>query len=155
MIANAPIESAPGILTETAKVDKTSLWDKLADLLRDTKSWIHIKAHQQVCDGRGTYLSLKDFYLGPNMVNELASGAEVSTTKIRYTGETKRWTFDSYVAVHKAQNQILSDLVEHEYQGMGEGTKVRHLTNGIKTDVLNVIKANILVSPVLQRDFNG
>ena len=32
---------------------------------------------------------------------------------------------------------------------MDKGTEVRHLTNGIKTDVLNVIKANILSLPVL------
>ena len=111
MISRAPIELAPGILTETAKVDNKSLWDKLADILRDTKAWVHIKAHQRTCDGRGAYLSLKDFHLGPNMVNELASGAEVSITKAWYTGETKRWNLDSYVDFHKAQYQILSDLV--------------------------------------------
>ena len=38
---------------------------------------------------------------------------------------------------------------------MEKGTKVRQLTNGIKTDVLNAIKANILASPVIQRDFDG
>ena len=113
MIARALIESAPGILTGTSKVDNKSLWDKLVDLLRDTKAWVHIKAHQRACDGRGAYLSLKDFYHGPNMVNELASGAEVYITKDRYTGETKRGTFDLYVAVQKAQHQILSDLIEH------------------------------------------
>ena len=89
-IARAPIESAPGILTENSKVDNKSLWDTLADILRETKAWVHIKSHQRARDGRGAYLSLKDFYLGPNMVNELASGAEVSITKARYTGDTKK-----------------------------------------------------------------
>ena len=44
--------------------------------------------------------------------------------------------------------------MKHGYQGMDEGTKVYHLTTGIKTDSLNVIKSNILESPDLQRDFD-
>ena len=43
------------------------------------------------------------------MVNELASAAEGQINKARYTGETKRWNFETYVALHKAKNQILSD----------------------------------------------
>ena len=35
-----------------------------------------------------------------------------------------------------------------------EGTKVRHITFGIKTDSLDVIKANIISTPALQRDFD-
>ena len=38
---------------------------------------------------------------------------------------------------------------------MDEGTNIRHLINGIKTDALNVIKASILASPLLQREFYG
>ena len=37
---------------------------------------------------------------------------------------------------------------------MDEGTKVWHPTFGIKTDALNVIKANILGTPTLHRDFD-
>ena len=49
---------------------------------------------------------------------------------------------------------MLSDLVKHGYQMMDEVTKVRHFTFGIKTDALNVIKANILATPTLQRYFD-
>ena len=126
----------------------------LADLLRDTKAWVHIKKHQRTRDGRADFLSLKYFYLGQNMVNEIAAAAEDQITKARYNGESKRWSFDSYVAVHLAQHQILVGLVEHGYQGMDNGTKVHHLTTGIKTDCLNVIKSNILASPALQRYFD-
>ena len=52
------------------------------------------------------------------------------------------------------QHQILADLVKHSYQMMDEGTKVRHLTQGIKKYALNVIKANILATPEIQRDFD-
>ena len=84
------------------------------------------------------------------MVNELASAAEGQITKAKYTGETKLRNFETYFALHKAQHQILEDLKDHGFQGMDEDNKVQHLTNGIKTDAMNVIKANILASPLLK-----
>ena len=104
MIARAPIELAPGVYTKTCKVDNRALWDKPADLLRDTKAWLHIKKHQRTRYGRSDFLSLKDFYLGPNMVNEIALTAEDQITKVRYNGKSKHWTLDSYVAVHLDQH---------------------------------------------------
>ena len=76
MISRASIELAPGVYTETCKVDNRALWDKLADLLRDTKAWVHIKNQQRTRDGCAAFLYLKDLYLGPNMVKELAAAAE-------------------------------------------------------------------------------
>ena len=37
---------------------------------------------------------------------------------------------------------------------MDEGKKVWHLTFGITNNALNIIKANILATPALQRDFD-
>ena len=89
------------------------------------------------------------------MVNEISDSAEAQIARSKYNGESKRWTFDSYVAVHLAQHQILADLVKHGYQMMDKGTKLRQLTQGIKTDALNVIKDNILATLELQRDFDS
>ena len=44
--------------------------------------------------------------------------------------------------------------MEHGYQGLDYSTKVRHFNTSIKTYGLNVIKANILAIPDLQRDFD-
>ena len=88
------------------------------------------------------------------MVNEVAAAAESQIARAKYNGESKQWNFDSYFAVHLDQHQILSDLFNHGYQIMDEGTKVWHLTFGIKTDALNVIEANILATPTLLRDFD-
>ena len=82
----------------------------------------------------------------------LASEAHIARDK--YNGESKLWNFDSYAAVNLDQHQILSDLVKHSYQRIDEGTKSWHLNFGIKTDALNIIKANILATPALQRYFD-
>ena len=88
------------------------------------------------------------------MVNEVAAAAEAHISMAKYNGESKWLNFESYVTVQLDQHQILSDLVEHGYQMIDKGKKVRHLTFGIKTDALNVMKANILFTPALQRDFD-
>ena len=69
MIARAPINTATGIYCDSFKIESKSVWDHLSDLLRDTKAWVHIKLHQRASDGRAELLALKDFFLGPNMVN--------------------------------------------------------------------------------------
>ena len=38
MISRAPIESAPGVFCEFFKIDSKSVWDHLADILRETKA---------------------------------------------------------------------------------------------------------------------
>ena len=104
MIDQAPIKLAPGVFTPTYKFDNKVLWDKHADLLRDTEVWVYIKEFQRARNGCGAFLALKEFYLGPNMVNGLASAAKGQITKAGYTDEAKRWNFKTYVALHKAHH---------------------------------------------------
>ena len=111
---------------------------------------MHIKLHQRAHDGRAALLDLKDFYLGLNMVNEMSAAAEAQISREKYNVKSKRWTFDSYVAVYLDQHQILAEQIKHDYKMMDKGTKLRDLTQVIKTDILNVIKANILATPALQ-----
>ena len=98
---------AHGIYCDSFKINSKEVRDHLSELLRETKAWMHIKLHQRARDGRAALLALKYFYLGFNMVNEMASDAEAQIARTKYNGESKRWTFDSYVAVHLDQNQKL------------------------------------------------
>jgi hypothetical protein len=84
----------------------------------------------------------------------VASGAEHVLHIARYQNESKRFNFESYVSIHKEQHQILEQLEEdHGYKGIDEGTKVRYLLSGIKTDKLNTFEGQILGDPSLQTDF--
>lgn len=50
-----------------------------------------------------------------------------------------------YVSLHKAQHQVLQQLKdEHDYKGLDEGTRVRHLLAGIKENKLGTIKTRDL-----------
>ena len=72
---------------------------------------MHIKAHQCARDRRAVFLSLKGFYLGPNIVNEVTAASEAQISRAKNNGESKQCNFGSYVAVHLNQHQILSDIV--------------------------------------------
>ena len=161
LIGRAPIRvggnPVPNFLADNIKV-----WELLSGLMRKHTCWTYVKPFQRARDGRGAFLALRDHYLGPNNVDNMASLAEkklAMTTytgeRRTYTGERRRWTFEKYVTLHKDQHSILEGLTEHGYAGIDKRSKVRYLLDGIKTDDLNVIKGQILASAALRNDFDA
>jgi hypothetical protein len=48
---------------------------------------------------------------------------------------------------------ILQGLVEHGYAGIDEGSKVQHLVAGIKTNMMDPVKTQIMSDAHLRTDF--
>ena len=155
MIARAPIRNAADNgFTAHYLTDREAVWDKISNLTRDQQCWTYIKPAQRARDGRDAYLRLFDHYLGPNNANNLASSAEAKLRKATYIGEKKRWNFEKYVNMQKEQHNVLEGLTRYGYSGIDEGTKVRVLIEGIKTDKLDSVKTQIMSNPALQRDYD-
>ena len=57
------------------------------------------------------------------------------------------------MTVHQEQHTILEGLVSHGYAGIDERSKMHYLMNGIKTNVLDSVKTQILSNSDLQNDF--
>ena len=117
--------------------------------------WMYVKPFQHARDGRGAFLALHDYYLGPYNVNNMASLAEKKLAMTTYSGEHRHWTFEKYVTLHKEQHSILEGLAEHCYTDIYEHSKVHYLLDGIKTDDLNMIKGQILPTAALRNDFDA
>ena len=117
--------------------------------------WTYVKTGQKKKDGRAAFLALRDHYLGPNHVNHQATMAETKLRTLRYEGEKRRFKFEQFVTIQRAQHQTLEGLVEHGYAGIDERTKVRYLMDGIKTKDLDVCKTQIISSPTLSVDFDA
>ena len=84
-------------------------------------------------DGRAAYLKLYEQYLGPDNVQQMASMAETTLQTTVYKGETRNFSFQTLVDIHIKQHTILQRLAdEHDYTGITEGTKVRHLNNAVR-----------------------
>jgi hypothetical protein len=83
----------------------------------------------------------------------MASEAEAKLGSVSYTGERKKWTWEKYVQIHAEQHAVLNGLTNYENSGINNGTKVRKLMAGIKTDALDTVKAAVLESPALRTNY--
>jgi hypothetical protein len=157
MIGRAPLvvdcTALPLVYTPVFKADNKALWLKLAAMTRDKPCWTYIRPFQRVQDGRKAFWALYDHYLGPSNVDHMASRAEGKLQSTTYTGETKRWNFERYVAMHVDQHTILHGLERYGYCGIDPQSKVRYLMGGIKTTTLDSIKATVYSNPDLRKDF--
>jgi len=140
--------------TDVFKTDNESVWKEISNITREHKCWTYVKPFQRKHDGRGAYRALWDHYLGPSNVDHLAAAAELKLETAKYTGEKKRYNFESYVRLHKDQHQILSDLTQHGYSGIDDRSKVRHLMAGIRVSALDTVKSRILSDSTLRSDFD-
>lgn len=155
MIRRAPQVNAAGEELPTYASDNRKVWELLSSICREHECWTYIKPAQRSQDGRRAFLALFNHYLGPNNVDNMASAAERKLETTAYNGEKKRWNFERYVRTQVDQHSILEGLVEHGYAGIDERSKVRHLTNGIKTDKLDSVKTQIMASAALRVDFDA
>jgi hypothetical protein len=54
---------------------------------------------------------------------------------------------------HAEKHAVLNGLTDYGYSGIDNGTKVRKLMSGIKTDALDTVKYAVLESPVLSTNY--
>lgn len=135
-------------------IDRSTVYDKLASLFKDTDVWPHMKGFKRRKDGRGCYRAAFNYTLGPNNVDHMASQAEKRLATVTYYGEKKNWNFDKYATEHKRQHNILEGLVKHGYNGIDCRSKVRFLSDGIKTSSLDSVKTRIMSDESLRVDFD-
>jgi len=104
-------------------------------------------------DGRAAYFSLHNHYLGPNSVDSQAAAAEKTLLDAAYYGKP-RFSFKTYVTIHKKQHDILENLKRYGYSGIDEGTKVRYLNNGIKAQSLQPAILALKANAQYRQDFD-
>jgi len=143
MISRAPHYvvpvASPPVTTQTFKDDNVLVMQILAGLFRDHKAYPYIKRANRVGDGRAAYQALHHHYLGQNSVDTQAGAAEKALADTVYLGKP-RFSFETFVTIHKKQHDILENLKKYGYAGIDEGTKVRYLNDGIKAPFLEPAK---------------
>lgn len=134
--------------------DTRKVWEKLSLIFKDTVHFTYLKPYQRAREGREAYLALRNHYLGPNMTRTLAAQAESELDKLRYTGEKRRYNFETFVNAHKRIHNVYDDLKRTgKHEGISEGTKVRKLMKGINNRHLENIRSQICTSDDLGEDF--
>ena len=155
MIARSPIRSTGIVVVYDNDfiIDNKAVWEVICKLCRDEGCWTHIKPFLKKKNGRGDFFALWTYYLGKANVDNQASASEKGLDLARWSGDTKRYTFNDYVTIHLNHHSVLNDLTSHGHSGIDERSKVRHLLKGIKTFKLDAVKTTILASDALRSDF--
>jgi hypothetical protein len=84
----------------------------------------------------------------------MASEEEAKLGSASYTGERKKWIWENYVKIHaQQQHVVLKGLTDYGYSGINNGTKVRNMMVGIKTDYLDTVEAAVLASPAVRTNY--
>ena len=121
----------------TFRADNRTLLRLLKKICEDTPAYEYISKYK--ADGRQAWEDLLDVYLGPQHTQNQAAIYEAKLQQATYSGETSRFNFDKYADIHKRCHTRLDGLEDYDYKGMDEGTKIRHLLNGIKTEKLKTV----------------
>jgi hypothetical protein len=151
-VAEEMIERTPHGNQEYAN-ESMEVWSYMANITRAHDCWTYVKPAQRTKYGRRAFLLLWNHFLGPNNIDNMASEAEAKLGSVSYTGERKKWTWEKYVNIHAEQHAVLNGLTDYGYAGIGNGTKVRKLMAGIKTDALDTVTAAVLASTALRTNY--
>jgi hypothetical protein len=133
--------------------DRRKVWYIMSNICGKHSCFVYIKPALRTRNGRDAYMLLFDHFLGPNNVGNMASEAETKLTSTLYSGEKKRFSWETYVRINTEQNSVLNGLKDYGYAGIDDSSKVRHLLKGIKTTELDVCKAQVMAIPSLRDDF--
>jgi hypothetical protein len=113
--------------------DRRTVWDIMSNIYGKHSCFVCIKPALCISNGRDAYMLLFDHFLGPNNVGSMASFAKTKLTGTLYNGETKRFTWETYVRIHTEQHSVLNGLKDYGYAGIDDSSKVHHFRKGIKT----------------------
>ena len=91
LIARAPhFDGAdPPVLTRVYKDNDIRVFNILSQIFRERECWTHVQHASRSRDGRSAHCGLKDHYLGPNNVDNLANSAKQKLQNNTYSGEQR------------------------------------------------------------------
>ena len=129
--------------------DNKRLWDLLCPLIRCTPAWEYVKMCERTSDGRRAFRTLKLRGEGEAAVDARRTKAEAVIAKAQFTGQSKRFTLQSYI------NLLQGAFTELDECGdpYSERKKVDTLVRGMKGDRFAVTRQAILGDAARREDF--
>ena len=129
-------------------IDNAAVWKIMYQVFFETEGWTWISSFQASQNGRGAFLAFQTHYLGGGTQNLLLQNAKELIRDITYNGESRSFTFENYVSLHKKAHEQIEQYGDAEDR-MSNKQKVTALKQGIQCDqnvtmqaALAVIEAN-------------
>ena len=117
--------------------DNRKMCSLLKKICFDTPAYEYVTTY--TANGRAAWNVLMQAYLGPQHTENQATIYEAKIANATYDGETSRYGYDQYVNNQRSSHTRLQALRKHGYNGMGQGTLIRHHLVGIKNDKLKAV----------------
>ena len=153
VLVTDPEENGP--FTDSFITDRALIWENMVEIFKGSDTWKYLKPAKQHRVGRLRLRIVYNHYLGPKNINHMASGTEKKLSQYSYTGDKRSLTFEKYATLHKKQHNILKNLKDHGYTVIDQISKVRYLSEGIKTTSLDSVKTRIMSDESLTQYFYG
>jgi hypothetical protein len=129
------------------------VWNILFEMCGQMPAWLHAALTKKEKNGRKLYCLLFAHYLGSDHVNHLANKMEACLANLTYWGKQKNWDWSRYTDAHIKQHTIAKNLMEHDYSGLDECSKVCHLLTGTQDNVVQPMVCQVLAMREEEKTF--
>ena len=106
-------------------------------------AWSQAKQYNKSKDGRAAYRTTHDFFLGRSQIHIQQAAYNTACESLRYTGERRGFTFDTYVNKHVEQHHLMDELAAFGPTPPDDGLKIQWFQAGIECDLFNPVRAAI------------
>ena len=107
-------------------------------------AWSQAKQFNRSKDGRAAYRAIHDFFLGRSQIHIQQAAYNRACESLRYTGERRGFTFDTYVNKHVEQHHLMDELAEFGPKPPDDGLKIQWFQAGIECDLFAPVRAAIM-----------
>ena len=147
MIARAPI-TVNGRNDPQFTRDNDIVWTIISTLV--SKHECKVQAEKEGAftrrDGRKAYWNIFRHYCGGSDASHRVSKARKILSNLVYHGETKRFTFDKFIALHQEQHNIINSLKETPEGGIDGLMMVQLLYEGVKDPTLQTVRGQLFAN---------
>jgi hypothetical protein len=132
--------------------DSVEVWSYMANITRAHDCWTYVKPAQRTKYGRRAFC-YGITSLDPTTLITWYQKQKLSLDRSVIMSKERSGPGKKYVQIHAEQYAVLNGLTDYGYSGIDNGTKVRKLMAGIKTDALDTVKSAVLASPALRTNY--
>ena len=115
----------------TYKSDNSKVWRKLKTALINSPPYNTISGFNDARNGRGAWEALLLAYQGSDFNERMRDSAFDTLNQAHYRGETRNFSWEKYVEIHKAAHKKLIDSGYNAGVGLDEETKIQYLKANI------------------------
>ena len=138
---------------EGYSADNEHVWTIMQEAIMNGPGWAYIRSFARGKDGRKAWKSLSKHYLGSGPISTEKQKAYAAIKAAKYTGESARFTFETYVSTLQNAYETLAEFDEP----VAEAKKVQDFLDGIQVTntYVSAAVANVTTNNDMKENFTA